>query len=123
MKVTINIKEERLQDLLTNALEGGSNYWYIIKSFNFPEGQTKESLGLEFTHIQLPFVDGGSITIGDIGHNEEDKLLNRWTIEQGINIMASKYPDHFADFLSENDDAITGDVFLQCALFGEVLFS
>jgi hypothetical protein len=29
----------------------------------------------------------------------------------------------FADFLKEDDDATTGDVFLQCCLFGEVQFS
>ncbi len=26
------------------------------------------------------------------------------------------------DMLAENDDATTGDVFLQCALFGELVF-
>jgi hypothetical protein len=31
-------------------------------------------------------------------------------------------PRHFADVLNENDDAGTGDVFLQCCLFGEIIF-
>lgn len=37
-KVTIDIPVERLQDLLCNALEGGSNYWYLITSKTKPSG-------------------------------------------------------------------------------------
>jgi hypothetical protein len=36
--------------------------------------------------------------------------------------MAQAYTRHFADFINQNDDAITGDVFLQCCLLGEVLY-
>lgn len=36
--------------------------------------------------------------------------------------MPVKYPRHWADVLAENDDATTGDVFLQCCLFGECIF-
>ena len=36
--------------------------------------------------------------------------------------MAKKFPKCFADFLTENDDAETADVLLQCALFGEVRY-
>jgi hypothetical protein len=36
--------------------------------------------------------------------------------------MADKYPRHIADILSENDDATTGDVFLQLCLFGDVVY-
>jgi len=36
--------------------------------------------------------------------------------------MASEAPRHFADFIAENDDAETADVFLQCCLFGRIVF-
>jgi len=36
--------------------------------------------------------------------------------------MAEKYPRHFHNFLEENDDAETGDVFIQCCLFGEIVY-
>jgi hypothetical protein len=43
-------------------------------------------------------------------------------VTKGLEIMATKYARHFADLVSENDDADTHDVFLQCALFGEVVY-
>ena len=48
--------------------------------------------------------------------------LDRAGIEKGLLIMKSVYPRHFGDAIAENDDATTGDVFLQCCLFGEVVF-
>lgn len=36
--------------------------------------------------------------------------------------MAEKSPRHFADLLSEDDDATTHDVFIQHVLFGEVIY-
>lgn len=121
-KVTASVSDERIQDLLTSALEGGSNYWYIIKKYNYPPGQTRQSLGIQFPHTELPF-KGGSLLIGDIeGDKEYDKILDRSAIQKGLQLMAEKYPKHYADFLSKNDDAATGDVFLQLALFGEVVF-
>ncbi len=36
--------------------------------------------------------------------------------------MRDKYPKHFGDALAHNDDAYTGDTFIQCALFGEAIF-
>lgn len=91
-----------------------------------------------------PFVDGGRVIL--FGHGEEfdgdvDDLdvdvdececesdeggerfiLDFKAIERGIRVMASDYPRHWADFRSQNDDAQTGDVFIQCCLFGEVIY-
>jgi hypothetical protein len=36
--------------------------------------------------------------------------------------MAADYPRHFADLVNENDDADTGDAFVQCCVFGEVIY-
>jgi hypothetical protein len=120
--ISIPILEERISDLLCNALEGGSNYWYWIKSYNYPDKQTKESLKLGFPHIDLPFAEGGSLTIQDREGDMPDKILDRKAMMKGLSIMAKDYPHHFGDFMTENDDATTGDVFLQCALYGEVIY-
>lgn len=119
--VVTDVPNERIQDLLCAALEGGSNYWYVIKAYNFPKGETKQSLGIEFPHIELPF-KGGSLTIGELEGDMPDKTLDRESISKGLEIMAEKYPKQFADFLDENEDANTGDAFLQCALYGELVF-
>ncbi len=123
VRMTVEVAEERLQDLLCNALEGGSNYWYFIKSFNYPEGQNKESLGIEFAHVELPF-KGGSLTIVDIEEQDgEEWKLDIEAIRKGTELMAEKYPNHFSDVLAENDDACTADVWLQMCLFGELVYA
>ena len=43
-------------------------------------------------------------------------------IKKGLELMRDEYPHHFADLVSGNDDAITGDVFLQLATFGELIY-
>jgi len=118
--IKLVVPDQRLQDLLTSAFEGGSNYWYQIDAFNYPEGQTKESLKIEFPHVELPF-KGGSLTISS-GGDMPVKTLDRAAIEKGLDVMAQKYPRDYADFLAENDDANTGDAFLQCCLYGELIF-
>lgn len=122
VKADISIPQKRISDLLCNAFEGGSNYWYWIDEFNYPEGQTKESLGLKFPHIELPLVEGGSLTISDIEKDMPTKILDMKAIIKGLRIMSEKFPKHFANFIEENDDADTGDVFLQCCLYGDVVF-
>lgn len=118
---SFEIEEERIQDLLTEALEGGSNHWYLIKEYRYPEGKTKADF--EFQHVEVPFAEGGAIVFED-SHDgkKKDYVLDRAAMEKGLTLMASKFGAHWNTFLQENDDAETGDVFLQLALFGEVIY-
>lgn len=126
MKVIIDIPAERIQDLLCNALEGGySNNWCRIERYEYPSIETKESMDIEFPHIELPFKDGKIIfkdVSGETNTPDKELILDIKAIEEGLQIMADEEPRHFADFLQENDDAITGDVFLQCCLLKEVIY-
>lgn len=117
------VSDERVKDLVITAFEGGSNYWYLILGY---EGDTA---GVEFKHCDMPFKEGGAVIVCDkheeyeVGEeNVKRHKLNRESIQRGLEVMAEKYPRHMADFLKEQDDADTGDVFLQCCLFGEVIF-
>lgn len=135
MKIQTEIPIKRVQDLLCNAFEGGSNYWYLIEEFHKPTrfdhyswdapepGRAQEV----FKHLDYPTNPGGYLIVSDAKlEGEIDKVskrrLNLASIEEGLKVMAEKYPRHFADFMTEHDDAITGDVFLQCCLFGEVVY-
>ena len=117
--VVTDVDDQRVQDLLCCALEGGSNYWYVITAYNYPEGHTRGDF--EFPHLELPF-RGGSLSIADREDGEHLGVLDREACERGLQVMAEKYPQHYADFISENEDADTGDVFLQCALLGEIVY-
>ena len=129
------ISDDRLRGLLCSALEGGSNYWYMHVRNEFPPGVTYADFrkGGRFTLAEywhplelIPFIEGCAVIItteaaGDEGDNTE-RRLDRAALLRGIEIMAEKYPRHFANVVSENDDAETGDVFLQCCLFGEIVY-
>lgn len=119
-------------NLLCSALEGGSNYWYMLEKVVKPKKEDRyifiDSKGKEDTSwsetYTAPFSKGGRLVISDYsGENAfEPKILDLDAIERGLSVMAEKYPMHFSDFISDNGDAITGDVFLQCCLFGETIF-
>lgn len=112
------VEPQRLTDLLTCALEGGSNYWYLLDTDKSDKaGQRYWSDAPEH---------GGSLRFTT---NDRDYVNGQceWTLTwrsmvNGLQVMATKYPHHMAAVLDENEDADTGDVFLQCALFGEVVF-
>ena len=130
--ISVEVKQkvsiERISDLLCSAFEGGSNYWYQIDEFVKPKNFNNSEEGDEkFRHLSYPINEGGSLVIstdeGELNEEGSDKhTLNLKSIEKGLQVMARKYPSHFNDFMQENDDACTGDVFLQCCLFGEVIF-
>jgi hypothetical protein len=121
IKTIQNIPYNRIGDLLCTAIEGGIGYWCTINdcikpetiSFCWDENYT-------YKYIDYP-LNGGSIILLD-NETEDSYELYRGRIHQGLQIMATDYPKHYADFLNENEDAATGDVFIQCCVFGEVIY-
>lgn len=120
MKVEIKITDEQFKDLLCCAFEGGSNYWIEKCETHRPTPSQ-----VEYWHESAVY--GGTLTVIV---SEEEPIegaglvyeLDRAKLESGAQIMAEKYPKHFGDWMNENSDAETGDVFLQCCLFGETIF-
>jgi hypothetical protein len=56
------------------------------------------------------------------GEGVKIRTIDKLSLEAGLQLMAKKYPKHFNDFMSINEDAITGDVFLQLVVLGEVIY-
>lgn len=135
MKITENVPIERVHDMLVSAFEGGSNYWYMIVDEVVPEKHTftvktwdyKREKEPSYLHLEeIPFNEGGALLINDEKADEpklqEPVRIDLETMEKGLQIMARDYKAHYADFLKENDDAETADVFLQCVVFGDVIY-
>lgn len=134
--VETDLDVEKVRGLLCNAFEGGSNYWYLIDKINFPPGMVRGDYaeggkgqdGPSYWHWSqlVPTQAGGSLTMSTKERDEingaKKWVLDRDAIQRGLRVMREKYPRHFGDLLAENDDAETGDVFLQCCLFGELVF-
>lgn len=135
VKVNLSIPTGRIRDLLCGALEGGSNYWAAIKRYKIRKGLTlkdfKDGEGHmtrpdgEYwpSYLLAPFAkDCGLVIVDREGEDPKEYTLDMPAMRRGIQVMADKYPRHFSDFLTENDDADTSDVFLQCCLFGEIVY-
>ena len=124
--VSQDIAVSRLRDLLTCAFEGGSNYWYTITRYLRWDGVQMVEIPRdelpEFPHINVPFQVNCAVEIQDIEDEFSLRLLGLNDVFSGAKAMAAKYPKHWGDVMTENDDADTGDVFLQCCLFDEVIY-
>lgn len=116
--ITTAVPDERIKDLLCSAFEGGINYWVDHVEITDRPAQA------EYYH-ESP-VYGGLLTIhvekSEVVKGKEIVKLDRKSLEKGLQIMQEKYPHHWADFIAENDDAITADVYVQCCVFDDVIY-
>jgi hypothetical protein len=130
-KATVQVDPDKVKDLLACAFDGGSSYWAVIDDYFFANGiginDFKE--GGRFADknhaiaVSIPFQPGCGINIESNDDTDPMKsVLNLENLQKGFQLMAEKHPRHFADFMDDNTDATTGDVFLQMCLFGELVF-
>jgi len=134
------ISDRIIKSLLCCAIDpgnGGAEYWCTVMHYRFKEGLTLEDFGEggkmqgdEYWHPNqlVPLTEGCSLLIEDRvdkAENRNSRLLrlNQAAIQKGLEVMAEKYPEHFAHAMDiYRADGETGDVFLQCCLFGEVVY-
>lgn len=107
--VPVDIPKERIISLFITACEGGSNYWC-------KELTPKGSEDMDAYEAMLE----GFVLID--GYENKKHNVTPKKIREALILMATKYPEHFADMLSENDDADTADVFLQLCTFKELVY-
>jgi hypothetical protein len=117
VKVEFDIPDERISDLLCSAFEGGSGYWINgLKVARQPDTPVRYM-------SEVPMA-GGALKI--VPYDPENAptplLLNEENCRQGLRLLAQSFPKHIQDVIEENDDAGTGDAFLQMAVFGEIVF-
>ncbi len=122
VKATIQIPVEKVQDLITCAIEGSSHYW---ARFKFPDNYKSKYSSYE----KIPFGDD-EIEIYDIETDVFLGILNKANIKKGLQLMAD-YEDlkgkkiparHFKNLATDNDDAETADVLMQLCVMGEIVY-
>lgn len=112
IRVSYEIEEEDVKDLLDSASRG-SSYWCENRLGYRGEVDKIFESSLEFSNI-VDIEDGASIS--------KVYPLTLSKIRAGLEIFIKKYPMCFADFLGGNYDQSTGDTFLQCCIFGETIY-
>lgn len=108
-QILVEVPVQRVFDLLDCA---GSDYWARLE------------------HSYGTLTLGGKRVYSAWSDNEryeQDGLrlftLDSASLQRGARIFAKEAPRHFALWLEESEDADSGDIFLQCCLFGKVVFS
>jgi hypothetical protein len=124
--VTNYIPWSRVCDLFTTGIEGGCSPWLgKLKYHKTPEAQYENYQ----KYGQPAFWEGDFVfTLHFDGPEDEEgsfasiKAITPAEARKALQLMASEYPSHFGDFMQENEDAETGDVFLQMLCLGEVIY-
>ena len=119
IKAEVTVARDDVAYMLIDALEGGSNYWYVI---DLSKSKCIDGLCIS----EAPF-HGGYLSIDDSNNDEQEASIKPVIVDEGrciagLQLMADRYPRHFADFIAGNGDADTADVFLQCVVLGEVVY-
>jgi hypothetical protein len=125
MEIKFNVSDEIISDLLCTALEGGSNYWYLlgdVDTTHFVKDDTYvDNLMRSFT-IDKDY----KLDVYDLESDEDEPdLLGSVTyLKMGIalSIMAKDYPKTLGNIMSGNMDGDDADVWFQIATMGEVVF-
>lgn len=122
VQLDIPISCQRIADLFCTGLEGGYSPWLgRFEYLRTPEDSVRYTDAAFWEGdfcIRFHF-DGGD---DDEGSFASSKDVDAKELAQGLYRFATQARSHFNDFLNENDDAETGDVFLQCLLLGEIVF-
>lgn len=138
MQATLPLKPDLIANLMISALEVGSNYWarsatltnvhpasgdpQAIKTAQTllanPLYYADEALYRHDFTIEMRFDDPDTPD----GGGEKKKNITNVDLQRAVVIIADKYPQHLSGVFGYDDDAITADVFLQCAVFGEIVY-
>jgi hypothetical protein len=118
----VRIPEQKINDMIVSSVEGGSNYW---ARFVFPKNY-KDNFK---SYDEIPMQDG-EIEVIDIETDELLGVLNKATIQTGLQLMANcrdikdkQVPNrHFKNLATDNEDAETADVFMQLSIMGEIVY-
>ncbi|HKK52399.1 MAG TPA: hypothetical protein VKA74_12465 [Myxococcota bacterium] len=114
---TFTVEEQTLADLLITAFEGGSNYWV---SGATPLG-AQTVVRPWYSDPEIWKAPALSIYLTDAETGERYELTPEGA-RKGLELLATKHPQHWADLVDENMDAVTADVWLQLSVFGEIVF-
>lgn len=126
LRCAIDVNWDVVTNAIVGALEGGCGYWcreydYIVTPEEYDNPNKYPA------YACADFWKKGGVMLFKYDDPDNDgktaqKHVSESTLRFGLRVMAEKFPRHFGDLVSENDDAATHDVLLQCALFGDVIY-
>lgn len=136
--VETTITDKRIADLMTTAVECNdmTTQWcagvYLSGPYKEQEDELKTDEGYPwYANPYFYARDDFEIEVVEVVDEGEDwddetnlkrHRCDRAKLKQAFELMARDNKRHFDDFLGENEDAITADVFLQLLALGEIVY-
>lgn len=125
LKLELELSYETFEDIIVTALEGGSNYWYLLgdakgipKRNDMPDKALSQRMAYGLWHNK-----DSEIAIWDA--EEEDELLGILTydsVREGMQLACKDHMKEINMMISEDYDAWTADTLFQVLVMGEVTF-
>jgi hypothetical protein len=120
--MNVNIPDQTIRNLISLGIEqGGIRYWgYALRSATSPKWDWET----------WPLLEGSMeihAELSDWDPSEEPDFepitLTYESFEEALQLMADKYEWHFSNAVDDSrSDIETGDVFMQLACFGEIVY-
>ena len=125
LKLELELDYDTFEDTIITALEGGSNYWYMLgdtegipKRDDMPNKAPSQRIAYGLWHNK-----DSKVAIWDA--EEEDELLGTLTydsVRENMLLACEDYMKEINMMISEDYDAWTADTLFQVLVMGEVTF-
>ena len=123
--VTRTISNERISDVIVNGIETGTSYWC-----NAVRAEDEKGNPIKWQQMcsNDNLIGRGKIifTVDDYENPKEFTLdlTGNHHVQQALQLMTSpEIPSrHLENIINGDDDAETGDVFIQICLFAEIIY-
>ena len=125
LQVKLNLEYETFENIIVTALEGGSNYWYMlgdIKGCPFPDELPDKAPSERIAYGLWHNRDAG-LQIYDL-ENEEELLgiLTHNSVRERMQLATENHLSELEAMISGDFDAWTADTLFQVLVMGEVTF-
>lgn len=121
IEIKITLADDRIVSLFSD-MTVGADYWANIDD-SWRTDAKNQLKGIYYSCYEEKLWNyvkkGGKFIVRDVEDDDVIHIIDLSAIKNGLAVMAEIFPHDFADILIENDDATTGDLFLQCCCFPE----
>jgi hypothetical protein len=125
LQVKLNLEYETFENIICTALEGGSNYWYMLGDIKgcplpdeMPDKAPSERIAYGLWHNK-----DAEVEIYDL-ENEEELLgtLTYDSVRERMQLATENHLSELESMISGDFDAWTADTLFQVLVMGEVVF-
>ncbi len=122
MDITVSIPDDTIASVILSGLSSGIGHWCrSAKITGRKKGRTSGDMDKpEYERYFRPIQDGALVVV------EEDTgkkfVIDQFAVYSALTAIGRMYPGHMISMIRGETDALTGDVLIQVAAFGEIKY-